>query len=141
VDAADRYGPARSGRLWLVVGGVLAVAALALLPWTVYLTLTLPSRSVTDHWDFVWVGFDLWLAAALMATAVGVLRRATWVSSAAVMAGTLLACDVWFDILLEQPGRKFQAAVLQAVVAELPLAAVCFWIAYRNGAARRGQPR
>ena len=136
MDACDRVGGLRPTRTRVYAGAVVGFAALALLPWTVYLTLTLPSRTVSEHWDFVWVGFDLWLAAALTATAVGILRRTAWLPAAGVMAGTLLLCDVWFDILLEQPGRKFEAAVLEAVLAEIPLAAVCFWAAFR-GSARR----
>jgi len=131
MDACDRLGRLRPARARLYAGAVVAFAAGALLPWTVYLTLTLPSRNVTEHWVFVWVGFDLWLAAALAATATGILRRTSWMPAAAVMAGTLLLCDVWFDILLEQPGRTFELAVLEAVFAEIPLAFVCFFAAYR----------
>ena len=56
----------RKGRHWLllILGGVV----LALFPWTAYLTSTLPAEHVTHHWDVAWVGFDLFLAAALAAT-------------------------------------------------------------------------
>ncbi len=124
-------------RIRLGVAALLAFASLFLLPWTVYLTLTLPSTNVTEHWDVVWTGFDLALAATLAATAYGVWRRRLWVQATAAAGGTLLLCDCWFDILLEQPGRKFEAAAIEAVVAELPLAAVCFYTAWRAAHANR----
>ena len=33
------------------------------------------------------------------------------------------------DVTLEAGGRNLTAAVLEAVLVELPLAAICFWIA------------
>ena len=48
------------------------IAGVGLVPWTVYLSLTLPSRHVqTGYYDVAWGGFDLALAAALFATGVG----------------------------------------------------------------------
>ena len=41
---------------------LLALVAVALVPWTLYLTFTLPSRHVTIHYDLAWVGFDVALA-------------------------------------------------------------------------------
>ena len=46
-----------------------ALVAVALVPWTLYLTFTLPSRHVTFHYDLAWVGFDVALAASFAATA------------------------------------------------------------------------
>src|SRR5439155_246279 len=58
----------RRARLWLlfVLGGL----AIALFPWTAYLSATLPSEHVTHHWQVAWAGFDLFEASALVATAV-----------------------------------------------------------------------
>jgi hypothetical protein len=41
----------------------------------------------------------------------------------------MLVCDAWFDITTSTPGERLEA-VLQAVLAELPLAAICGWVAY-----------
>ena len=108
---------------------VLTVVALLLLPWTVWLTVTLPSRHVSEHWDAAWVGFDTAEVLALGATAIGIYRRAVWVEVAASVAGTLLLADAWFDVLLSAGDEKLWVAVAEAVAAELPLAALCFWIA------------
>ncbi|MFL5949398.1 MAG: hypothetical protein ACJ743_13175, partial [Gaiellaceae bacterium] len=47
----------------------------------------------------------------------------------ASIAGTLLVCDAWFDTLTSRPGSELAWAAVEALVAELPLAAFCFWIA------------
>ena len=105
------------------------VAGVVLMPWTIWLTLSLPANHETGNWTTVWAGFDLALAAALIATAVTALRRSSWLAPVAAIAGTLLCVDAWFDITLEAGGRNLTAAVLEAVLVELPLAAICFWIA------------
>jgi len=109
---------------------VLTLVALFLLPWTVWLTVTLPSRHVADHWDAAWIGFDLAEVVAIGATAVGIYRRAVWVEVAASVAGTLLLADAWFDVLLSGGDEKLWIAVAEAAVAEVPLAVLCFTIAF-----------
>ena len=107
------------------MGGV----AIALLPWTVYLSVTLPSRHESAHWDIVWPGFDIGIALAISATIVALVRSSDYVPIVASIAGTLLLCDAWFDTLTSHPGSELAWATVEALVAELPLAAFCFWIA------------
>jgi hypothetical protein len=109
-----------------------AVACLALLPWTLWLTFSLPAHHETGNWRTVWAGFDIALAASLGATALASLRRSPWIEASAAISGTLLCTDAWFDITLEAGGRHLTAAVVEAVLVELPLAAICFWVA-RDG--------
>jgi hypothetical protein len=106
-----------------------ALAGLVLIPWTVWLTFTLPAHHETENWRTVWAGFDLAEAAALVAVAVTALRRSLWLAPVAAIAGTLLCVDAWFDITLEAGGKHLLLAVLEAAFAELPLAAICFWVA------------
>jgi hypothetical protein len=108
------------------LGGV----ALALLPWTVYLSVTLPPRHESVHWDIVWPGLDVGIALAVAATVVGLVRLSTNLPIFAAIAGTLLLCDAWFDTLTSRPGSELVWAVVEALVAELPLAAFCFWVAF-----------
>ena len=107
-----------------------ALAGLALIPWTIWLTLHLSSHHETANWKTVWAGFDLGEAAALIATAITALRRSPWLGPAAAIAGTLLCVDAWFDITLEAGGTHLLSAVLEAAFVELPLAAICFWVAH-----------
>jgi hypothetical protein len=109
---------------------VLTVVALFLLPWTVWLTVTLPAKHVSEHWDAAWVGFDTAEILALGATVIGIYRRAVWVEVTASVAGTLLLADAWFDVLLSGGDEKLWVAVVEAVFAELPLAGLCFLIAF-----------
>jgi len=113
-------------RVWLllIVGGV----AVALLPWTAYLSATLPSKHLTQHWDIAWAGLDLFEAASLVSLFVAVIRRSAFVPMFAAVAGTALLCDAWFD--LTTAGRGFDWALAEALGAELPLAALCFWVAF-----------
>jgi hypothetical protein len=121
----------RQARLWLLL--VLAAVAIALFPWTAYLSATLPSEHVTHHWQVAWAGFDLFEAAAMIGTFVAMLKRSPLVTILASVAGTALLCDAWFDLVTAQPGRERDWAVVFALVAEIPLALLCFWIAFEVG--------
>jgi hypothetical protein len=108
------------------MGGV----AIGLLPWTVYLSITLPPKHQSVHWDIVWPGLDVGIAVAVAATVYGLVRLSKDLPIFAAIAGTLLLCDAWFDTLTSQPGSELAWAVVEALVAELPIAAFCFWIAF-----------
>ena len=119
--------PVEPAPRWLAYAFV--ACSLALIPWTVWLYQTLPSRATADNWDVAWAGFDLALAATLLLTAVGALRRSAWTQGAAASAAALLACDIWFDVMTSQTGRELEVAVAMAMVAEAPLAILCVWVA------------
>jgi hypothetical protein len=42
----------------------------------------------------------------------------------------MLVCDAWFDVITSRPGSEMWEAIAEAVLVELPLAAVCAFIAY-----------
>ena len=107
---------------------VLAVVAIGLVPWTLYLTFALPSRHVTLHYDLAWVGFDIALTASFTATAWAAFRGSQWLVPLAAVTGTMLLCDAWFDVVTSASGDEQIVALLEAVLAELPLAALCAWI-------------
>jgi hypothetical protein len=114
---------------WRWAAPIFLTVALFLLPWTVWLTWVLPSRHVANHWDIAWAGFDAALAVAVALTGIGVYRRATWLQGAAAAAGAMLLADAWFDITLSSGGASRMAAVAEALVSEIPLALLAFWIA------------
>jgi hypothetical protein len=116
---------------------LLALIALGLVPWAIWLTTVLPSHEVAEHWDLAWGGFDLLLAAALLATAVSAWRASPLLEAAAACTGTLLVVDAWFDLLTSSDSDLIYAIVL-AVVAELPLAALCLWIVLDSETCVRG---
>jgi hypothetical protein len=117
-------------RHWVIA--VFGAIGLAMLPWTIWLSASLKPHHVTERWDLAWSGFDMGLAVAFMLTAFAAWRRSSWVGALAAATGTLLLTDAWFDVVLESHSDELRKAIYLAVFAELPLAALCFWIAYRT---------
>jgi hypothetical protein len=109
---------------------VLAVTAAGLLPWTLWLTFTLPSRHLTEHYDVAWVVFDCALFCAFAATVWCVVRASEWLVPLAAVTGTMLVCDAWFDVATSIGSGDALEAILEAAFAELPLAFVCALIVY-----------
>lgn len=107
---------------------LLALTAIGLVPWTLWLTFRLPSRHVTDNYDLAWVGFDVALATAIAATAWTILRISKWLVPLAAVTGTMLVCDAWFDVVTSSGSSERLEAVLEAVFGELPLAAICGYV-------------
>jgi hypothetical protein len=112
------------------IPGLLALTAVLLVPWTLWLTFSLPSRHVSDRYDLAWVGFDVALAAAFGATAWCAFHRLRWLGAFAAVTGTMLVCDAWFDIVTSHTGVEMAEAAVEAVLGELPLAALCAYIVY-----------
>lgn len=123
--AAGLIGTAR--RYWLPV--FLGGCAIALLPWTIVVNAALPSRAIVSHWDTAWTGFDIALGAVLLSTALAARRNAPAAAKLATAGATLLICDAWFDILTAATSAERLTAMIEAAVAELPLAALCLAIA------------
>jgi hypothetical protein len=114
-------------RRWAVA--LLAALGVGLVPWSLWLGLSLPSRKVTEHWDLAWAGFDMVLAASLLGTAVTLMRGSALLEAFAAATGALLVADAWFDIVTAGSSRERWFAVGLALVGELPLAGVCFVLA------------
>jgi hypothetical protein len=117
-------------RDWVVL--VFGAIGVGLVPWAVWLSASLPPHHLAHRWDVAWTGFDIGLAVCFAGTALAAWRRSPWVGALAAATGTLLLTDAWFDIVLENRSDELRTAILEAVFAELPAAAVCFWIAYRT---------
>ena len=129
--AHDPVNPHGWRRLRRYGGTALLVGALVLVPWTLYLAYTLPARHRVVHWDAIWVGFDLALALALLLTAVAAIRGRPWLAIPATASATLLVSDAWFDVLTARGAHEVTTALLEAALVELPLAALCVWMALR----------
>jgi hypothetical protein len=105
------------------------VVGIGLVLWTIWIAYDLPRRHVARHWDVAWAGFDVMMAALLLVTAYGAARRAVWLPSAAAASATMLVCDAWFDIVTSGRGADLAMSLASGFVIELPLAAVCVWVA------------
>jgi hypothetical protein len=108
----------------------LAVGAF-LVPWSVMLSVTLPSAAVAYHWSMAWTGLDAAEALAALATAVMLARGDARASLTVMAGGTLLLTDAWFDVCTSAPGAGHALSVAEAACVELPLAAAAFWMAAR----------
>ena len=125
--AADLAAVSRRAR-W--AGPVFAVLAALMVPWTIYLAVSLPSEQRAAHYDLAWAGFDVGLFPVL---AVGRLVRRDAVAVAGrspppLNAGFLVV-DAWFDVVTAPDRRELVMALASAALIELPLAAVSVWLA------------
>ncbi|PWU60107.1 hypothetical protein DLE60_12870, partial [Micromonospora globispora] len=114
------------------VAPTFAVLALLTLPWIGYLAVTLPRHALSVHYRAAWVGFDLGLVAMLALTAVQAYRGHRQVGLAASATATMLVVDAWFDVTTTPGGPDLLLSIVLAALVEVPLAAVCVWIA-RHG--------
>jgi hypothetical protein len=112
---------------WIAV--LFGLGALVLAPWVVYLLLSLPDEALADHWRLAWSGFDLGLAASFALMAITIARRSSWVPVSASSTATLLCSDAWFDVLTAHGEATFRIALCEALLVELPMAAICLYVA------------
>jgi hypothetical protein len=105
-------------RLALMVGG-----AIGLIPWIVFVVITLPA-------NYVALGFDVLLVAFMVTTAVLVYLRRQSVLLTAFTTGVLLICDAWFDVMTAGP-QDLWVSALTATLVELPLAVILITTALR----------
>jgi hypothetical protein len=130
VDDALGFMPARLQLplpRWLAP--LAASCGLGIIPWIVYLAMTLPDKQRADDYALAWVGFDCAMALVLAGLAYCAIKRKPATELLAAVAATMLVIDAWFDIVTTEPGAQLAEAVLLAVFAELPLAIICTWVA------------
>jgi hypothetical protein len=77
------------------------------------------------------VGFDVALLCLFAVTAWAAWRRREIVIAAALVTGTMLVVDAWFDIVTDSSTGDLVVSVITAVFGELPLAALLFAGAFR----------
>ncbi len=130
-DVANRVLPDNARLVRWAAPLFLACAAI-LLPWIVIAGVTLPSRSLSRNYDAAWVGYDVILLLGLVSTALCTLRRSRRLPIAAAATAALLTADAWFDVLTSPAGWDEAEAIAMSLLAELPLAAVCLWLAWHS---------
>ena len=113
---------------WVALGFL--VLTVGLVPWTIWLFFSLPDDHLAQNWcaRVGRVRRRRWASRSAL-TSVSLLPARRGPGSRAAVAGTLLVCDAWFDITTSRGTDERLQAIGLAVVVELPLAAVCFWIA------------
>lgn len=126
-DAIDNEVLVDPSRYTPAVGLLFTVCAVVLVPWIVYIGLTLPARELSPNYDLAWAGFDMMLFGALATTAGCAVRRSPRVGIAAAWSAALLVTDAWFDTVTSPVGWPLVQSVAMTLLVELPLAAVCVW--------------
>ena len=116
---------------------VFLVFTVALVPWIIWLGVSLPSRHTDQIYDVTWVGFDIGLLIALAAVMWLAHKRSTYVEIAATVAGTMLVVDAWFDVTTSIAGWDRWQAIGAAVFVELPVAGLCWWLSQNAESVRR----
>jgi hypothetical protein len=107
------------------------IGVVVLIPWTVFLSLTLPPKYDAGHWRLLWTGFDAALMAVLLLAAWAAWYRRQILAAIAMVAGTLLFCDAWFDMVTSFGHRDQWLTLLTGFGAEMPLGVFFFWV-YRR---------
>lgn len=107
------------------------VMALVLLPWTIHLGISLPEHHLSAHWDASWVGLNVGLIVSFTLTGIFAVLRSPWIVLSSTTVASLLLVDAWFDILSERQAAAFYQSVLAAVIFEIPLALMSYYLAYR----------
>lgn len=112
-------------RSTLTTATVLRAAAIALAVWIPVLVALLAADGTPRGQALAWALLDVAELTGLVATASGLVRRAWWVPVAAGMTAGLLATDAVVDIATAASTADLAGAIAMAVLAELPLAALC----------------
>jgi len=123
-SAATSRGTRRIGRL-------LVASGLGLLPWMYVLAAGLPAVMTAPRWPAAWIGLDVLEAAGLITTGMLATRGDRWHALSAAATTALLVVDAWFDTMTATSTSDLGAAIAMALCPELPLAAVCGWLAIR----------
>ena len=110
---------------------LLSVVVAGLLVWIVILGVSPPTADTTRQWRLLWIGFDTAEVAALSVTLWAVHRSRQLAIPAALITGTLFACDAWFDVVLSCGTQGWWFSLATAVLVELPLAAL-LWSSARS---------
>jgi hypothetical protein len=111
---------------------VFALLAILLVPWSIWISYSLPINHIDNEWNLAWSVFDIGLLVSMGATAYFGMRKSGWVVMAATATGTLLLIDAWFDCVTSKNAWEQLLSVSSAAFLELPLGILAFWIAYKT---------
>ena len=114
-----------------LISALFWMGALGLIPWILYLSVTLPPKYRAEHWRLLWVGFDVGLLGVLCFAGWAAWSRRQVLAPASLVVGTLLVCDAWFDVVTSFGHRNDIVSMVMGFGVELPLAIFFFWL-YRR---------
>lgn len=119
----------------------LLCCAAALIPWIVYLAVTMESGEYTvRRWGVAWVGLDIAEVIGLVGVALLTRRRDVRASPVAAATGTLFLVDAWFDTVTSHAGLDYVQSLSFAWLAEGPLGMFLAVVAWRSVRCVAAQP-
>jgi hypothetical protein len=127
LDGKIRPRRSLGGLATAVAAGVAGV----LLPWCLILAATLPTTYQANHWRLTWIGLDCATALAAGLTAYLLHSRNRCAALTAMVAGTLLLADAWFDVSTASRSDR-GLSLAEAILLEVPLAVCAFLLAARE---------
>jgi hypothetical protein len=107
------------------------VFGVLLVPWIGVLIEQLHGHAGKRSFASSWVGLDVLEAVCLLTVAYLLSRRSRATSPAAAATAAILCMDAWFDTMSAAPQLPYAESLVMACFAELPLAALLAWIAWR----------
>lgn len=121
------------GTSWKWDAALVAIVAccVALAAWIGILAVTLPPHYRAGGWRGTWVGFDVAELLAFAASGWAAWRRRQLLIVSLVVLATLLVCDAWFDVMLDDHTAGFPTSLASALLVELPLALLAILFARR----------
>jgi hypothetical protein len=114
-----------------LIATVFLAVATGMVPWTVFLGLSLPLKYNAGHWRLLWTGFDVALICVLGYAAWAAWFHRQILATTAIVAGTLLLCDAWFDIITSAGHSDHWVTLLTGLGGEIPLGIFFLWL-YRR---------
>ena len=102
-----------------------------LVPWIGVLIEQLHGQAGKRSFNSSWVGLDVLEAACLLIVAVLLSHRHRATSPVAAATAAILCMDAWFDTMSAAPQLPYAESLAMACFAELPLAALLAWTAWR----------
>jgi hypothetical protein len=117
-----------------------ATAGLFYAAWIFYLSGTMPSVTVAYNWNMAWLALDGLEGLSALLTAVFLYRGSIYAVLSAAAFSTSLCIDALFDVTTAAQGAPLVTAVLEAVLVELPFAALSAVLAVKLVAAGTPKP-
>lgn len=130
-ERVDAHHLLHGHRLNRVISAILILIVIGLIPWEVFLGITLPARFRAHNWVTLWVGFDAILIGILLYVAWAMWFRRQIMIAVAMIAGTLLLTDAYFDVITSIGTKGQWLTILTALGGEIPLGLAFYWISWQ----------
>jgi hypothetical protein len=101
-------------------------------PWIGVLIEQLHGQASKRSFASSWVGLDVAEAVCLLTVALLLSRRHRATSPVAAATAAILCMDAWFDTMSAAAKLPYAESLAMAWLAELPLAALLAWTAWRT---------